>query len=208
MARVITHALLILLLTGCDQAYNENAEKEEFSRLEKLYTDGKFDSCLIQTEIFLAKYPKNDLAWSLFGGTYMTFRKDSLDSLAGIYVEKALELNPDNYVALVNKAILLDKRKEYDKARGFYNQVLEIKPDYPQLYSNYVGNRLKVEDYKLAVKYGEIAVGLANQLQDKSVLCISYHFNKEYSKRDSLFGILETHDYIHLDELKHIFEAR
>jgi tetratricopeptide (TPR) repeat protein len=208
--------LLVLFVLGCNSNHTDknaeiisyDREEEHYNNLEKLYNGGKFDICLYEAKLFLDEYPNNSFGWGILAGTYMMYRNDSLDSLAWLGVKRSLDLDSINSIALLNKAILLDRKGEYEEAANLYDMVIEINPEVGQVYSNYAGNRLKVKDYKLAVKYGEMAVKIAGKIQDKGVLCMSYHFTREYQKRDSLFNILENQEYTNLVGLKKLFERK
>lgn len=209
--------LLSWQLVGCNQksdqykpssAVLDSLKDEEFKRLEKLYWVGDYTRCIAETNTFLTSYPNHSFGWSLLSSACMTFRNDSLDSLAFIYLEKGLMFDNTNHIALLNKAILLDKEQKYSEAYQFYMDVIELKPGFAQVYSNLAGNRLKVKDYKSAIEYGEKAVILANQPQDKGVLCYSYHLAKDFRKRDSLLLVLQKEEYSHIQDLIRIFEKR
>ena len=205
--------VFVLFIIGCDQnnstlKRDDNQEKVLFSRLERSYEMEDYQRCREQAQEFVKEYPGNSFGWSLLAGSTMSFRTDSLDSLACMYADQAIAIDSRNYVALVNRAILMDRKGEYSEASKLYERVRAIMPEYPQLYSNYAGNRLRVKDYQRAVEYGEIALSLSDNMSDKSVLCLSYHFTGDTVRRDSLVNVLIFHEYPQIEGLMQIFNNR
>lgn len=192
-----------ILIAGCDDTkQGSNTQAKQLDNIARLYHSGKIDACLEEAELFVSSYPNNDAGWHLLSSAYLSKGKDSL---VEVCARKALSLNPKNHIALLNVGILLDKQKKYEEAKIYYLKSIGSNPNLPQTYSNYVGNRLIVGDYQVAVIYGEKVVKMVNNIKDKGILCLSYHKAGMLAKRDSLYTELEKLGYQNVDDLKEIF---
>ena len=59
------------------------------------------------------------------------------DALKAItYFEKAIELDPHNFYALVDKGVILKKLNRREESLECYNQAIEIEPEYPNSWFN------------------------------------------------------------------------
>ncbi len=87
--------------------------------------------------------------------------------------DKAIELNPDNYVALNNYAYYLSERGEHlDKAERMSGRVVEKFPDNPTYLDTYAWVLFKKRNYGLAKFYIESA--MSNGGQDNPTLLEHY----------------------------------
>jgi tetratricopeptide (TPR) repeat protein len=93
----------------------------------------------------------------LLGGVSLTQTRTWADTVP--LLTHALDINPRSVVALNNMGIVMQWRKEPDKALSYYQALLKIKPDYAQAYSNMApilmekGNsREAIEMYRKAIK--------------------------------------------------------
>ncbi len=200
--------LSFLLLYGCEinpVKTESNKETLMLDSIAELYHSRDFDNSIKLCERFIVNYPNNDKGWHLLSSSYLAKDKDSI---AEVCANKALQINPKNYIALTNLGVLLDKKGEYDKAIIFYEKSLQINDSLPQTYSNYMVNRMKIEDYKYAVELGEKALKFGNHIWDKAHLCFSYHKIQDSVKRDSLLEELRILNFEKLSSLEaKIFEA-
>lgn len=142
---------------------------------------------------------KHGKGFHLLSSSYLG---QSKDSLAAFFAGKALEVNPNNYIALTNMGILYDRKSEYEKATVFYEKSLKINDTLFQTYSNYLVNRIKVGDFTNAVKMGEKALEFGNHIWDKAHLCLSYHKVGDIEKRDSLLNTLKRLKFEKLTNLE------
>ena len=201
-------ALFFLMFISCDYSGTApNSVSMEAIRLDsiaQLYHKGNVKSCFIEGLIFAEDFPENDKGWHILSSAALKLKKDSL---AEIFANNAIILNPKNHIALLNLGILLDKKDNYEEAQEFYEKSLEISPSFLQTYSNYAGNRLLAGDYDVAVKLGKKAVLLGNNIEDKAILCMTYHEMNNFNERDSLLNELRMLDYKNLEELKNYFKS-
>lgn len=183
--------LLLIFIVGCNNYSEKTKYNKEIMTLDSiavLYHSGDFDNSIKLSESFTINYPNNDKGWHLLSSANLGKNKDSL---AQIYANKALEINRNNFVALTNLGIILDKQEKYNEAIIFYERSLKINDSFPQTYSNYMLNRLKVKDYDCALVMGENALRFGNHIWDKANLCFIYHKVGNISKRDSLLKELK-----------------
>ena len=197
---------VVLLLTNCgknSKLDNIQSERQQLDSLYHYYKIGNMKKCIEKAKLFSSKYPYNDSGLQVLGSAYLYLNQDSL---AEFYTKKAFNLNSNNSSTLTNIAILLDKKGNYNKAQYYYKKAITINPDFAQAYSNYAANRLFVGDYKTAIFFGKKAISLADNIKDKSILCVSYDRAKMLSKRDSVYNELQKLHYSHLKDLKEVFQ--
>lgn len=97
-----------------------------------LESGGSIDEAesLLRAVILLA--PRDAEAYILLGNIYATKKNDSATGLR-LY-QRAVEIDPNNAVALTNNAGLLGKRGEYDKAESLFNRATQVSPAYANAY--------------------------------------------------------------------------
>lgn len=71
--------------------------------------------------------PNNPVIFKDLGDFYQVVHKDSVHALQ--MYDKAIELDPSDNRLLLTAAHLCTAEKSFDKARGYYQRVLEIEPD-------------------------------------------------------------------------------
>ncbi|HRP90827.1 MAG TPA: hypothetical protein PKX92_12415 [Edaphocola sp.] len=192
----------LLFFVGCINEPINTIEVKELLILDSiatLYNDGDFENSTKLAKKFTIEYPNNDKGFHLLSSSYLG---QSKDSLAAFFAGKALEVNPNNYIALTNMGILYDRKSEYEKATVFYEKSLKINDTLFQTYSNYLVNRIKVGDFTNAVKMGEKALEFGNHIWDKAHLCLSYHKVGDIEKRDSLLNTLKRLKFEKLTNLE------
>ena len=78
--------------------------------------------------------PKKNFLYYLKKGN--SFFKVSNYDKAIFYYQKALELNPNHPVPLLNKGVIFDQLKRYDEALSHYDKAIALKPDYAEAFFN------------------------------------------------------------------------
>lgn len=199
---------IFCILTSCGLKNSEvKVDKKEIRELQlidsltTIYKKGDIEGSLKGVRQFMLKNPKSDYGFNLLATINLAKNEDSL---ALVNVKKALDVNPDNYGALTNYGIVLDRYEKYMRAFSYYKQAIKLKPDYPQAYSNLMGNRVSVGDLESARKYGEKAVYYGNAATDKGLLCAIYHKLELHKKRDNLYKELKILNYTNISELEEI----
>lgn len=202
----IVFLLFIVVFGGCntDKGKTIKSESEDLVLLDSLLTNfenGDTLGSLKGMQRYVNDYPNADYGFAFLGTLYLALNEDSL---ASENVQKALELNSENFGALTNYGILLDRKSKHDEAFQAYKRAIEVKNDYTQAYSNLMGNRISVGDLDNARVYGEIAVQYGNNISDKGLLCAVYHKLEIYNKRDSLYAELKELNYTNIKQLEEI----
>lgn len=193
---------MLLFLFGCINSPENTKEDKEMLMLDSiatLYHNGDFEKSIELGKRFTVEYPSNDKGFHLLSSSYLAKDKDSL---AEIYADKSLVINPDNHIALTNKGILLDRNAKYDEAAIYYERSLRANILLAQTYSNYMLNRIRVADYVYAVDLGERALKYENNIWDKANLCYAYHKIGIIPKRDSLLKELKDLGFEKLESLE------
>lgn len=185
--------VLSVAFSACNsENYSAISENHELDSIAALYHSGNLDSCIMLALAFKEKNCENDKVLHLLSSAYLKMKNDSL---AELFARKALEINEENHIALLNLGILLDKKGQSEAAVVYYEKSILADSTFVQTFSNFAGNRLLAGDFESAVTYGEKAVKLGGKIEDEGILCVSYHKNKDYFKRDSLYNLLESRGY-------------
>jgi tetratricopeptide (TPR) repeat protein len=198
---VITVAILACNTDGGKKKIHETIGIDILDSLLTRFEHGDTLGSLIGMQQYVTDYPNDDPGLTFLGTLYLALNKDSL---ALENVQRALEINPNNYGALTNYGILLDRQSKHNEAFIVYKRVLVIKNDYAQAYSNLMGNRIDVGDLDNARIYGEQALRYGNNISDKGVLCAIYHKLGFYRKRDSLYTELIKSNYSNIEQLEEL----
>lgn len=203
LSSVIITLFFMVGFWSCDEL-GSHSDSQEIARLDsiaELYHKGKIEACLEAGMTFIGTYPKNDKAWHLLSSAAL---KLGHDSLSETFANNAIRINSRNHIALLNIGILLDKKGNYEEAGKYYEQSLDSDSSFLQTYSNYAGNRLMVNDFSSAVQLGEKAVLLGDKIEDKAILCISYHRAQSFKNRDALFQELTKLNYKNIADLEEL----
>lgn len=187
---------------GCGLTF---AGSRELNEIAKIYEQGDSKTAAERLTGYVAKNPKDDLAWTILGNAYMDL--DELDKAEDAY-KKGLKVNSRQFKALTGLGIVSRKQGKYDQAMKYYKQALEIDPKYAEAYASMVVIALKQEKDKDALTYAEKAydlddgnpVILAN-------LAIAYHYNGMYKERDKMTKKAKKAGYKKIDVLEQIYSG-
>lgn len=129
------------------------------------YLEGDYESALeklLKAEIVGVSDEKKmvDL-YSVTGNTYLEL--DDYE-MAIAYHEKALTLEPDSVICVVNLAVSHRKNGEMDKAKELYMKGLEIDPEYAELNSSLGSLYILENEPEKAIEYFEKAIKLDDNL--------------------------------------------
>jgi tetratricopeptide (TPR) repeat protein len=148
--------LLILLLTalivssfsGCDKLKITNLKaNKHFKTANKLYTEEKFKKAIAEYEAALQLNPNLHEAYYYLGSSYIMVYKPGDESeknkeygaKATEYLQKALEMKPDNKDIIQALGDINDKMKNFDVAEKYYLQVQKFTPNDPLTFYNLAG---------------------------------------------------------------------
>ena len=198
------NSCFLALIIGCgvDKQTKRNEEMLGLDSISQLYHSGQIDACIKQAGSFTSKYPNNDAGWHVLGSAHLLRNEDSL---AYTFSRRSLNINSKNHIALLCLGILFDKEGETERAKQHYQESLESNPNIAQTYSHYASNRLFGEDYLEAIRLGSIAIEMADNINDKAILCASYHKAGLFIERDSLYHILKQLEYVGIEDLRELF---
>ncbi|MDZ4847264.1 MAG: tetratricopeptide repeat protein [Chitinophagales bacterium] len=104
------------------QHFNMDFQNKLAATLTQL---GKYAEAKKIYQFILAEQPRYESAWSNIGFLYL---RENNFKLAETYFDKALSLNPDYELALINKASLYFYTKRNAEAKKLVKQVLKINP--------------------------------------------------------------------------------
>ena len=137
-----------------------------------LFTNGKFQQALSDSNLMLEKFPNSVILCNIVGisnAGLMQF-EDAINSY-----KKAIKINPDYAEAYYNMGIAQKDKGDLEEAIESYKQALKIKPDHAEAYNN-IGITLEdngdlegaIDSYKQAIKinsdFAEAKVNLISLL--------------------------------------------
>ena len=135
---------------------SQDPSLELLQPIVSLFTNGKFQQALSDSNLMLEKFPNSVILFNIAGisnAGLMQF-DDAIDSY-----KNALKINPHFAEAYYNMGIAQKGAGDLEEAIESYKQALKIKPNYVEAYYN-MGNLLKdkgdleeaIESYKQALK--------------------------------------------------------
>ena len=132
MFRPILATMLLAALLGCS---GDNAEKyiqEGFANFQQQ----KYDAAIASYEKAIKVEPRAAAAYNMMGMAYRfkfnqlgvpEFRQKEMAAF-----QKAVEIDPKNWVAMINLATDYYADGQKGKAAALYRKALELKPDHPE----------------------------------------------------------------------------
>jgi len=173
----ISSVLLILFLTtviaasfaGCDKLKITNLKaNKHFKTGNKFYTEEKYKKAITEYEAALQLNPKLNSAFYYLGSSYIMVYKPGDESeknkefgiKATEYLQKALELNPNNKDIIQALGDINDKMRNFELAEKYYLQVKEFTPNDPVSYYNLAGFYNNNDKYDKAIAMYEQRIAL------------------------------------------------
>jgi len=200
---------ILLFILSCSSNKSETIKSPvqtvQIDSIVHLYKAEEYVKCIELGTIMVSKFKEDDRVFHILSSSFLALGKDSM---ANIFVKKALELNPKNHVALTNKGIIFDKNREYDQAKEYYLSSLESNDTLPQTYSNFMLNRIRVGDFEAAVSLGEKALIYGGNIWDKANLCFAYHKIGNNKKRNLLWEDLRENEFSELESLEKVLNGK
>jgi tetratricopeptide (TPR) repeat protein len=153
---------------------------ELLQRIVNLFTNGKFQQALTNSNHLLEKFPNSVILRNISGACNAELMQfdDAIDSY-----KKALEIKPGYSEAYYNMGIAFKNKGDLDASINSYKKALEIKPDYAEAYNN-IGNTFSdkgdlesaIDSYKKAL---EIKPDYTKAKENLISLMTSYSPQKE-----------------------------
>ena len=181
-------------------------DHRELNVIGKLYTAGRLQNALEKMKVYLKKYPKDNIAWTIQGNILSDLGKDKESENSH---QKALQLNPKNYQSLVALGVISRRKNLYDKAMEYYHKALKIKPTYGHAYTSIAVIEMKRKHDKKALEY---ALKAYKYDQSNAIiaanLALAYHYNKDYKNRDHYTKIAQKLGYKGISRLYMLYQEK
>lgn len=162
-------ALIAASFAGCDRLKITNLKaNKHFKTGNKFYTEEKFKKAIAEYEAALKLNPSLNTAFYYLGSSYIMVYKPGDESeknkeygsKAIEYLQKALELKPDNKDIIQALGDINDKMRNFELAEKYYLQVQKFTPNDPVSYYNLAGFYSKNAKYDKAIEMYEKRIAL------------------------------------------------
>ena len=108
-------------------------KNKQIQIIVNLINTRKFDDVLNKAKPLIKKFPKEYIFYNAAGMALINLERYSE---AIIILEKAKELNENNYFVLNNLGLAYFYLKKYDLSEQYFNRILDIKPDFLNAFIN------------------------------------------------------------------------
>jgi tetratricopeptide (TPR) repeat protein len=170
-------AMLLLFLTsfiaisfsGCDQLKISNLKaNKHFKLANKYFSDEKYKKAIFEYEEALKLNPNLKSAFYYLGSSYVSVYKPGDESeknkefgnKATEYLQKALELDPNNKDIVQSLGDINDKMRNFELAEKYYLQIQKFTPNDPVSYYNLAGFYNNNAKYDKAIEMYEQRIAL------------------------------------------------
>lgn len=130
-----------MLLAPCVWALGHGRETRELSRITAIFIGGDSERGVGELRGFVAKYPRNCLAWTILGNALVDLDRDEEAATA---FREAIRVDPKKPNAFTGLGVLARRQGRYQEARGFYERALTLDPSYAQAHTSLVVVFLKL----------------------------------------------------------------
>lgn len=161
--------LIIGSFTACDKLKITNLKaNKHFKSGNKFYTEEKYKKAISEYEAALQLNPELKSAFYYLGSSYIMVYKPGDDNeknkeyavKAVEYLQKALELAPENKDIIQALGDINDKLHNFEEAEKYYLQVQKFTPDDPASYYNLAGFYNNNNKYDQAIEMFEERIKL------------------------------------------------
>ncbi len=162
-------SLIVISFSGCDQLKISNLKaNKHFKLANKYFSEEKYKKAIAEYEDALKLNPKLNAAFYYLGSSYVSVYKPGDDSdknkevgnKATEYLEKALELDPDNKNIIQSLGDINDKMRNFELAEKYYLQIQKFTPNDPASYYNLAGFYSNNAKYDKAIDMYEKRIAL------------------------------------------------
>lgn len=182
-----------------------DGNRAELNKVAQIYKGGEYARAAVELKKYVAKYPKDPIAWTILGHAYEELDQDANAEEA---YKSALKADPSTYQAITGLGIVARKRGELEKAEAFYKKALEINPKYADAYSSLVMIAIKRGDFDSAVAYGKKGYALdANNAVIAANLAVAYHYAGDHDRRDEMTEVARLLNYHNMKNLNRIYKG-
>jgi tetratricopeptide (TPR) repeat protein len=186
--------VIVTSFAGCDKLKITNLKaSKHFKTGNKFYTEEKYKKAITEYEAALQLNPNLNSAFYYLGSSYIMVYKPGDDSeknkefgsKATEYLQKALELNPENKDIIQALGDINDKMRNFELAEKYYLQVQEFTPNDPVSYYNLAGFYNNNGKYDKAIEMYEKRIAL-NPADPEGYLYLAGFFENKRKWDDAL----------------------
>jgi tetratricopeptide (TPR) repeat protein len=184
---IFVSALIITGFTACDKLKITNLKaNKHFKSGNKFYSEEKYKKAIAEYEAALQLNPKLNSAFYYLGSSYIMVYKPGDDSeknkeygaKATEYLQKALEMDPENKNIIQALGDINDKMRNFELAEKYYLQVQKFTPDDPASYYNLAGFYSNNGKYDKAIEMYEQRIALEPANPDGYLYLADFFQNK------------------------------
>jgi tetratricopeptide (TPR) repeat protein len=184
---VFLTALIVTSFTACDKLKITNLKaNKHFKSANKFYTEEKFKKAITEYEAALQLNPKLKAAFYYLGSSYIMVYKPGDDSeknkeygvKATEYLQKALELDPENKNIIQALGDINDKMRNFELAEKYYLQAQKFTPDDPNSFYTLAGFYNNNAKYDKAIEMYEKRIALDPANPDGYLYLADFFQNK------------------------------
>ena len=166
---VFLSTLIVTSFTACDKLKITNLKaNKHFKAANKFYEEEKFKKAIAEYEAALQLNPNLKAAFYYLGSSYIMVYKPGDDSeknkefgvKATEYLQKALEMDPENKNIIQALGDINDKMRNFELAEKYYLQVQKFTPNDPVSYYNLAGFYNNNGKYDKAIEMYEQRIAL------------------------------------------------
>ena len=157
----ISWTSVLLLLAGCAPQSNGDVQVATGMRL---YEQRQFAEAITELEEALNKPLQDHTRSDVLTAIGNCYNKLDRFEEALTYHDRALQEDPNNYHAYVNKGIVYRLMGDYDQAATWYTKALELAPEYAELNASMGALAIYQGDYQTAISHLERAIELDDAL--------------------------------------------
>jgi tetratricopeptide (TPR) repeat protein len=161
--------LIIAGFTACDKLKITNLKaNKHFKSGNKFYSEEKYKKAIAEYEAALQLNPNLNAAFYYLGSSYIMVYKPGDDTdknkeygaKATEYLQKALEMDPENKNIIQALGDINDKMRNFELAEKYYLQVQKFTPNDPASYYNLAGFYNNNAKYDKAIEMYEQRIAL------------------------------------------------
>lgn len=131
--------VLLLVVIGLALLFSTLRESETagglFKKGEQAFAEGEYEKAIDCYRAGLEKEPSSSVGWNLLGMAYRFLYNQTGNTNYGqeeiVAFEKAIDLDPNNMMPLVNLGFTLYYQGDKGKAALYLEKALEVYPDHP-----------------------------------------------------------------------------
>lgn len=185
MIRLVATSIFLLsmpMLIGCDHLANSDLDVDT---AERLYKQRKFAEAIPHLQNALEKPQGADTRSEVLTTIGNCYKELGELEKSMEYHSRAIEEDPKNHYAYVNKGIVCRLMGDFDEAAKLYSKALELAPDYAELHASMGALAIHQGDYNKAIEHLERAVDLDDKLPViHSNLAIAYASAGQFGKAE------------------------